>query len=192
MFAGRRWTNEPDRAAYLARDDYASARRFRRAGIGLVVGGMLVDVVGYGFMMSAVCYEECDDGAGRRLTAGVAMMSIGTAAVITGAIWWIRNSRKQRRIEGAFLAHGPWHADASSFSRNRDRRLEHDVAGKFFAAVVKSNGPRIDGLKPIEALALADVGLRLHGSWWILPTWRAVRSRSHSIANYSFESIGIR
>ena len=27
--------------------------------------------------------------------------------------------------------------DASSFSRNRDRLLEHDVAGKFFAAVVE-------------------------------------------------------
>src|SRR5687768_8122118 len=26
--------------------------------------------------------------------------------------------------------------DASSFSRNRDRLLDHDVAGKFFAAVV--------------------------------------------------------
>jgi transposase len=27
--------------------------------------------------------------------------------------------------------------DASSFSRNRDRLLDHDVAGKFFAGVVE-------------------------------------------------------
>ncbi|HUH05263.1 MAG TPA: hypothetical protein VML75_24860 [Kofleriaceae bacterium] len=111
--AGARWTNQPDRAAYLSRDDYVSARRYRRAGIGLVVGGMLVNMVGNGFMMSAVCYEECDDGMGRRMTTGIALMGAGTAAVITGAIWWIRNHRRQKRIEDRFLdSHGSWRTAA--------------------------------------------------------------------------------
>lgn len=101
------WTNEPDRAAYLARSDYVSARRFRRAGIGLVVGGMLAEVVGSGLMMSGVCYEGCDDGASQRATAGAVVMGVATVAVVTGVIWWIRNHRRETQIEDQFLSHGP-------------------------------------------------------------------------------------
>ncbi len=106
------WTNEPDGAALLSRDDYSSARRSRRVGIGLVAGGMVANTIGAGLMLSGVCYEECDDTAEHRMTAGAVVMGVATVAVVTGVIMWVRNHRRESRIEDEFLSRGPWTASA--------------------------------------------------------------------------------
>lgn len=104
----RAWTHRPDRAPYLSSDAYRRARARRNLGIGLTVAGTVVSVIGYGLMMSAVCYEECDDAMGTRLGGGLALSTVGSAAMITGAVLWVQSALRRGRIERDFAATPRW------------------------------------------------------------------------------------
>lgn len=108
------WTNEPDRAAYVAGADFTRARRSRRIGIGIAAGGVVAGMAGLTLMMSGVCYEACDAGSDRRIAAGGIVMGVATVAMVTGAVMWIRNHSRERRIEERYLSHGPWASTATA------------------------------------------------------------------------------